>query len=134
MTLIATGTLKTKALSEPAAPEDGFRLLIVRWKNPGVPRSAYDWWDARLAPTASLLSEAFSRDVSLDDTWGWYVQRFLDEMRGRSPRIAMDEVQQLLATGRNVTLLCFCKNEARCHRRLVREAIDIESHLRPWEA
>ena len=117
------GRIQTKHIQEAQDVDDGLRLLIVRWKNPGTPRSAYDWWDARLAPPARLLSEAFQRDVSLEDTWEWYVPRFLGEMQAAGPTIAIDELLGLLKTGRNVTLLCYCKNDKRCHRSILREIV-----------
>lgn len=122
--LTAPATIRTKRLRAPASPEDGTRILIVRWP-PEVPAGRETWHleEPDLSPSATLLGEARRRGFS-EETWRWYAPRFWEEMKGRFAQEALLRVEGLVRAGRTVTLLCFCASEGRCHRGLVRKMLE----------
>ena len=132
-----TGDLRIARVYDHKRADDGMRLLCVQKRWPPVSDRLYTEWVPALAPSATLrasvkkFQDRSSRYfMSPDERWTWYVSRFTDEMRQRlESRNAIRRVQGMLAIGENVTILCFCKDEARCHRRLLRDIILREETL-----
>lgn len=106
---------------------EGPRLGTVRRPPRGVPkaehakRDFYDVWLPQLAPSPSLFSWVRSRPLT-DRTWQTYARRYRSEMR-------QPDAQRLLAllaalsSHTNFSVGCYCENEARCHRSLLRELL-----------
>ena len=114
--------LRTKSLSDPSSPEDGYRLLISRYR---CGRKNWDGWDPRLGPSASLLARTRQRQKTHPATcWDEYRQQFLTEMRRPDAIEALRRVRAILDSGVTVTLLCYCPDESRCHRSLVRKLLE----------
>lgn len=89
--------------------------------SPGAPWAPPDWllWTVKGYPTA--LPRGVQPPPSQSETWAWYKQHFLAEMR-RSWRTHHDAWQALLARPR-VVLLCFCADREQCHRGLVAQIL-----------
>jgi uncharacterized protein YeaO (DUF488 family) len=109
--------IHTKRIYEPPAPDDGFRLLVMRLWPRGVRKDAVDAWEPDLGPSRELLS-AF-RQGRID--WETLSRRYVDEMGER--RELMERYREL-ARSRTITLLCSCADESRCHRTLLRGLLE----------
>ena len=105
----------TRRIYEPAAADDGHRVLIMRLWPRGIRKERVSVWLKELGPVPELLR------AYLDDTitWEQYVPRYLAGLARPEAQAAIAEVRRRGATGR-VTLLCGCPEEARCHRSLLK--------------
>ena len=113
-----TAQLHAKSVYDPAETADGHRLLVTRYWPRGVAKAAVDEYVPALAPTRELL-HAF-RDGAL--AWKAFRERYQEEMSAPAARA---EIERLAARAASepVTLLCVCRQEARCHRSLLRELV-----------
>ncbi len=117
--------LKTKRWNDPKEPDDGYRLLICRYRPRGVSKANETWdgWCSELAPSKQLHADYYGKN---GEPIGWeaYRDRYLDEMRTQGELI--DELAQMVAEGKAITLLCSsaCEDASRCHRALLRELIE----------
>src|SRR5262249_15288506 len=104
--------LRAKSVREPAGPEDGLRLLVMRFWPRGVSQSSVEAWDRRFAPSAKLLLSYRSGRI----TWREFAGLYVGEMwaQARLLREIGERAQQ-----RRVTLLCQCGDGQRCHRELI---------------
>jgi uncharacterized protein YeaO (DUF488 family) len=113
-------------LGTPRAPGEGLRLGTVRRPPRGVPkeefarRDFYDVWLPNLAPSAELMAEG--RAVEGDKEWAAFRRKYLAEMKQPEAGHLLDALaglshQTAFAVG------CYCENEQRCHRSLLRELL-----------
>ena len=105
----------TKRIYEPAAPDDGHRVLIMRLWPRGIRKERVSVWLKELGPVPELLRAYLDGTI----TWTQYVPRYLAGLARPEAQAALAEVRRRGATGR-VTLLCGCPDEARCHRSLLK--------------
>jgi uncharacterized protein YeaO (DUF488 family) len=109
-------SLRLKSLKEPTEQDDGFRILIARYRPRYLLRSEENWheWWKELAPSRQLHKEYV---ISKKINWFVYKERFLTEIKTNP--IALDEIKELgrLSKDQNVTLLCHCiGKDKHCHR------------------
>lgn len=110
-------------LGSPRAPGEGTRLGTVRRPPRGVPkaefatRDYYDVWLPDLSPSAELVKQALSAET--DQQWHAFEQHFRREMSQPGPRRWLETLSALSAHG-SFSLGCYCENEARCHRSVLR--------------
>jgi len=117
--------IRTKRWNDPVEPEDGFRLLICRYRPRGVSK-AEETWDATcpaLAPSKELHAAAWGKNgpaIAFEE----YARRFRQEVQTSSYWIA--GLAERVKQGETITLLCSsaCVDEARCHRSVVRQMIE----------
>jgi uncharacterized protein YeaO (DUF488 family) len=117
--------IKTKRWNDPREPEDGFRLLICRYRPRGVAKSAETWdaWEPHLGPSADLHAAVYGkRGGKL--SWESYRKLYLAEMRQQTALI--EQLADRVKKGETITLLCSsaCERESRCHRSLLKELIE----------
>ena len=116
-------TLRIVRLGSARAAGEGLRLGTVRRPPRGVPRSEYgkrdfyDLWLPILAPSAELL--AYARSLQDDRTWAVFARRFRTEMRAPGARQTI-ELLAALSHQSDFSLGCYCADEARCHRSILR--------------
>ena len=114
--------IRTKRWNEPAAADDGFRLLVCRIRPRGVAKARESWddWWPDLGPSRGLLDE-FHGKAGAPLAWPAYVARYLDEMRGAAQIWRIRAPARRVAAGETVTLLCSsaCVDPDRCHRSLL---------------
>jgi uncharacterized protein YeaO (DUF488 family) len=117
--------IKTKRWNDPYEPEDGFRLLVSRYRPRGVAKADETWdaWAPDLGPTKQLHAAVYGKS-GVPLSWAVYRSRYLIEMR--SQRKAIAELARRSQAGETITLLCSsaCTRESRCHRSLLKELID----------
>ncbi len=123
--------LRTASISTPAAPDDGLRLLVARFRGRGR-ADRYDVWMPSLGPSERLLRTFLDGDIP----WRDFASRYRKEMfapgavdadnrtiRNRGQLHTMRLIKHLAASG-NVTLMCHCDEDtSECHRFLLRDLI-----------
>jgi uncharacterized protein YeaO (DUF488 family) len=117
--------LKTKRWNDPRGSDDGYRLLICRYRPRGVKKADETWdgWCSHLAPSKKLHADFYGKNGP-PISWEEYRQRFLEEMQAQGEMIA--ELAAMIAEGKTITLLCSsaCTDENHCHRTLLKGLIE----------
>jgi uncharacterized protein YeaO (DUF488 family) len=126
--------IRTKRWNDPREQDDGYRLLVCRYRPRGVRREGEPWdaWCPELSPSIELHAAAYGKDGSPPIAWEEYTGRYLDEMSAQGFWIR--GFAERLREGETITLLCSsaCVDAARCHRTLL--AKRLEDEARPPEA
>jgi uncharacterized protein YeaO (DUF488 family) len=117
--------IKTKRWNDPSEPDDGFRLLICRYRPRALPKADETWnvWDANLGPSRELHGAWYGKRGQ-PPTFDEYRRRYLEEMKAQNVRI--DELARRVAAGETITLLCSsaCTDAEHCHRTLLKQLIE----------
>jgi len=117
--------LKTKRWNDPKESQDGFRILICRYRPRGVRKQDETWdsWYPELAPSKELHAEFYGKRGA-PIPWDDYQRRYLEEMQAQEELIA--GLAELVAEGANITLLCSsaCTDATHCHRTLLQELVE----------
>ena len=120
-----SGTINTKRWDDPRGPDDGFRLLVCRYRPRGVRKEDETWdaWEPELGPSTDLHAASYGKGV-LQIPWATYRGRYLLEMRRQRAKI--EELARRVREGETITLLCSssCDRESRCHRSLLKELVE----------
>jgi uncharacterized protein YeaO (DUF488 family) len=116
-------------LGSPRHPGEGLRIGTVRRPPRGVPkgeyasRDIYDVWLPALAPSEALLKDARGAVAGGDDkAWKSFVRRYRAEMKSSDAR-ALLEVLAALSQQTDFAVGCYCADESRCHRSVLRELL-----------
>ena len=118
--------LRVVRLGSPRHPQEGLRLGTVRRPPRGVPkaefaaRDFYDVWLPTLAPTEALLKAGQSADDAR--SWAAFKRGFLREMKAPDASKVLDLIAAL-SHRTNLSLGCYCADESRCHRSLLRQLL-----------
>jgi uncharacterized protein YeaO (DUF488 family) len=124
--------IKTKRWNDPMEPDDGYRLLVCRFRPRGVRREGEPWdaWVPELGPSAELHAAVYGKHGP-PISWDEYQRRYLEEMRGA--RFWIAGFAERVAAGETITLLCssHCVDPARCHRTLLAELLQNEAGPKP---
>ena len=117
--------IRTKRWNDPKEPNDGYRLLICRYRPRGVRHEEEPWdaWCSALAPSVELHAAAYGKDGE-PIAWNEYERRFLEEMKRH--RYWIESFASRVRAGETLTLLCSsaCIDPARCHRTLVKGLLE----------
>jgi len=113
-------------LGSPRERDEGLRLGTVRRPPRGVlkdefaSRDFYDVWLPNLSPSAEVVKEA----QSAKDDKGWlaFKRKFRVEMNSSETSKVLD-LLAALSHQTNMSLGCYCEDEARCHRSVLRELL-----------
>ena len=110
-------------LGSPRTPGEGLRLGAVRRPPRGVPKADfarldyYDLWLPLLAPSAGLVKQA--QAAASEREWAAFAKSFRSELAESAPRQALD-LLAALSHGSAIAIGCYCADEARCHRSVLR--------------
>ena len=113
-------------LGSPRAAGEGPRLGTVRRPPRGVPkaefgkRDYYDVWLPNLSPSADLVAEGLSADN--DRQWAAFSRKFRAEMKQPDASHLLDTLA-VLSHRSAFAIGCYCEDESRCHRSLLRELL-----------
>jgi uncharacterized protein YeaO (DUF488 family) len=116
-------TLRIVRLGMPRHAKEGTRIGAVRHPPRGVKKERYaadnwfDVWYPELAPSAPLVKRALA--ARTDAEWGAFVRHFRKEMDLPAARRTLDLLASL-SRGADFSLGCYCENEHRCHRSVLR--------------
>jgi uncharacterized protein YeaO (DUF488 family) len=118
--------VRTRRWNDPPDPDDGFRILVCRYRPRGVAKSQETWqaWIAHLGPSKSLHAAVYGKIGSGSISWPVYRAAYLTEMK--SQKQAIEQLAQRVAAGQTITLLCssHCVRQDRCHRSLLAKLIE----------
>lgn len=113
-------------LGTPRAPDEGLRIGTVRRPPRGVPKrefaraNYYDAWLPELAPSEPLVKLA--RTAVTRTQWQGFRRRYLAEL-SKPPASRILEVLAALSHSANFSVGCYCEDESRCHRSVLREVL-----------
>lgn len=112
----------------PRTPGEGLRIGTVRYVPRGVRREDYarldyfDVWFPLLAPSPGLIRWLKSKAKPTAAAWATFVRRYKQEMRRTDASQAIALLAEL-ARQTPIAIGCYCENEARCHRSILRTLI-----------
>ncbi|HOX27162.1 MAG TPA: DUF488 family protein [Candidatus Krumholzibacteria bacterium] len=118
--------IRVVRLGSPRAAGEGPRLGTVRRPPRGVPkaefasRDFYDVWLPDLAPSESLVKLA--QNATDDRAWRAFVKRYRAEMK-RPEAARLLALLALLSRQTDFAVGCYCANEARCHRSVLKDLL-----------
>jgi uncharacterized protein YeaO (DUF488 family) len=119
--------LRDVRLGTPRQRGEGLRIGTARRPPRGVRkgdyarRNFYDVWLPELAPSQKWVSWALSEPWT-DARWRKYARNYRREMA--EPGAArLIELLAALSRGSNLSIGCYCEDERRCHRSLLRELL-----------
>jgi uncharacterized protein YeaO (DUF488 family) len=110
-------------LGTARAKDEGLRIGTVRRPPRGVPKSQFasgDWYDVwypNLAPSAENVQSALA--ATTDKEWAAFTRKYRAEMAKPDAARTLD-LLAALSHRSNFSVGCYCENEARCHRSLLR--------------
>ncbi len=116
-------SIRIVRLGTPRSPDEGLRIGTVRHPPRGVPKERFaadDWYDVwypDLAPSTALVRQA--KRAATENEWARFAKAFRAEMNEATPRRTLDLLAALSRTA-DFSLGCYCENEARCHRSVLR--------------
>ena len=114
-------------LGTPRDPNEGLRIGTVRRPPRGVRKADYaardyfDVWLPELAPSAPLVSLALSEPFT-PQRWAVYQRRYRREMRQPATQ-RLIELLAALSSQTNFSMGCYCEDETRCHRSLLKRLL-----------
>ena len=114
-------------LGSPRAKDEGLRLGTVRRPPRGVPKSEfarrnyYDAWLPELSPSAEAVSAAMAGEWT-EAKWKKFVARYVREMSAPGPSHLLKALAAL-SHQTNFSVGCYCEDESRCHRSLLRDLL-----------
>jgi uncharacterized protein YeaO (DUF488 family) len=114
-------------LGSPRLQNEGLRIGTVRRPPRGVPkaefatRDFYDVWYPNLAPSAELVAQALH--AQSEKEWRDFVRKFKAEMAMPDASRTLDLLAALSHTA-DMSVGCYCEDEARCHRAVLRELLE----------
>jgi uncharacterized protein YeaO (DUF488 family) len=118
--------IRVVRLGSPRVRDEGLRLGTVRRPPRGVPKAEYssgdfyDVWLPELAPSEGLVRQALR--ATTDASRRAFARRYRAEMK----KPAAARLLALLAALSRETALsvgCYCEDESRCHRSVLRELL-----------
>jgi uncharacterized protein YeaO (DUF488 family) len=80
----------------------------------------YDVWLPNLAPSQALV--AFAQRARDEQSWKAFQRRFRAEMKKPDAARVLD-LLAALSHQTNFSLGCYCENEKRCHRSILKELL-----------
>ncbi len=113
-------------LGSPREAGEGLRLGTVRRPPRGIPKSEYatrdfyDIWFPNLSPSHELMKEGKMSDD--EASWSAFRKKFRSEMSGTEASKILD-LLAALSHQTNMSLGCYCDNENRCHRSVLKELL-----------
>ena len=108
-------------------PGEGLRIGTVRRPPRGVRREQiaardfYDVWFPLLAPSVETMT-TFRQEMS-DPAWRRFVRAYRKELARPEASHALD-LLAALSRGTDFSVGCYCEDEARCHRSILRTLLE----------
>lgn len=105
---------------------EGLRIGTVHRPPRGVPKTEFasqDWYDVwypNLAPSADTMK--LGQAVESDRDWAAFSKKYRAEMNEADASRNLD-LLAALSHNANFAMGCYCENEARCHRSLLRDLL-----------
>lgn len=116
--IVRLGTVRTEG--------EGTRIGTVRRPPRGVPKSEYasqNWYDVWLpnvAPSPELMKLGKAAESEKD--WAVFLKKYRTEMADPEKSRILD-LLAVLSHSANFSVGCYCENESRCHRSVLRRLL-----------
>jgi uncharacterized protein YeaO (DUF488 family) len=113
--------IRVVRLGGPRAKGEGLRLGTVRRPPRGVKkadyarRDYYDVWLPELAPSAKLVARA-------QKSWEGFAKAYRREMAAPAAQHVLETLARL-SHDTNFAVGCYCENEERCHRSILKRLL-----------
>ncbi len=120
-------TVRIVRLGTSRAPGEGLRIGTVRRPPRGVPkaefasRDFYDVWFPNLAPSVDTMKLA--QQANTDAQWSAFARKYRQEMSTPENQHTL-ELLAALSQRNDFSVGCYCEDEARCHRSLLRGLLE----------
>jgi uncharacterized protein YeaO (DUF488 family) len=118
--------IRVVRLGTSRAPAEGPRLGTVRRPPRGVPkaefarRNWYDLWLPDLAPSEALVR--LGQRAQDEKDWDRFARQYRKEMTSPGKARLLDLLAVLSQTT-NFSVGCYCEDESRCHRSVLRKLL-----------
>lgn len=113
-------------LGTPRLSHEGLRIGTVRRPPRGVPKSEfsshnwYDVWFPNLAPSVATMKLGLSAKTPAQ--WSTFARKYKGEMATPAAKHDLALLAALSHTA-NFSVGCYCADESRCHRSLLRQLL-----------
>ena len=113
-------------LGSDRAEGEGLRIGTVRRPPRGVPKAEfssqnwYDIWFPNLAPSIETMK--LGKSVATDKEWQAFEKKYRAEMATPENSRTLD-LLAALSHQTNFSVGCYCENEARCHRSVLKKLL-----------
>ncbi|HTT41295.1 MAG TPA: DUF488 family protein [Burkholderiales bacterium] len=120
-------TVRVVRLGTERVPGEGLRIGTVRRPPRGVPKGQfasqnwYDVWFPNLAPSVETIKIA--QNAKTDKDWLAFAKRYRAEMATPENARSLD-LLSALSHRTNFSVGCYCEDEARCHRSVLRALLE----------
>jgi uncharacterized protein YeaO (DUF488 family) len=117
-------SIRIVRLGTARAPHEGTRLGTVRRPPRGVSKEDFarlDWYDVwfpLLAPGVAAMKLGLAAET--DRQWAAFARKYRAEMKAPAASQSLD-VLAALSYRANFSVGCYCDDESRCHRSLLRQ-------------
>lgn len=118
--------LRIVRLGSERSQDEGVRIGTVRRPPRGVPKTEfstqnwYDVWLPNLSPSPELMK--LGQAAVSDDDWRRFSKKYRQEM-STPDNTHLLETLAALSHSSNFSVGCYCTNEARCHRSILKEIL-----------
>lgn len=119
-------SIRIVRLGSARAPGEGVRIGTVRRPPRGVPKAEFasqDWYDVwypTLAPSAEVMK--LGQEADTPAQWTAFTRRYRAEMALPDASHALT-LLATLSRHTHFSVGCYCADEARCHRSILRELL-----------
>lgn len=116
-------TVRIVRLGSDRVPGEGLRIGTVRRPPRGVPKAKfasgnwYDIWLPDLAPSAELVK--LGQAATTEREWDAFRRKYRAEM-AETGRSRVLDLLAALSHGADFSVGCYCDDETRCHRSVLR--------------
>lgn len=120
-------TVRVVRLGSARKRGEGLRIGTVRHPPRGVPKSEhatgnwYDVWFPELAPSAQIVKLGLAAETERE--WAAFERKYRAEMAAPDKRRILD-LLAALSRQSNFSVGCYCADESRCHRSVLRALLD----------
>lgn len=119
-------TIRVVRLGSTRSKGEGLRIGTVRRPPRGVrkvdyaSKDIYDVWFPNLSPSEELLKQAPPAED--EKSWRKFKREFINEMKKPEAKRDLD-LLAALSHQTNFAIGCYCEDEARCHRSILRKLL-----------
>ena len=119
-------TVRIVRLGGPRGSGEGLRIGTVRRPPRGVPAARFaeeDWYDVwypNLAPSVATMKLGKAAQTERD--WARFAKKFRAEMAEPAASRTLDLLAKL-SHAAEFSVGCYCEDETRCHRSVLREQL-----------
>lgn len=115
--------IKTKSIYDSIENSDETRILITRYWPRGIKKENFDKWYKELSPSKNLLKNYKEGRIDFQ----LFEKLFRNEiMENKNIIDICQNIAKEAVNGKEVTLLCYEKDESNCHRKLIRKLCEEE--------